>query len=95
MTVEFVAVEEPVEESEVVIQGVPASAGVGGCFTFVQDDELEAEQEQEAEPSDEDVEIVQTVTDVNIGGHHIVEETLTITTTHEVGDTALSRATSD
>lgn len=81
---EFVAAEEPAQELEVVIQGVPASAGVGGSFTFVQEDELEVEQE-EAEPSDDDVEIIQTVTEADIAGHHIVQESLTITTTHEVG----------
>ena len=80
---EFVAVDEPAQETDVVIQGVPASAGAGSSFTFVQEDELQAEQE-EAEPSDDDVEIIQTVTEIHTEGHNIVQESLTITTTHEV-----------
>ncbi|KAI0087950.1 hypothetical protein BDY19DRAFT_201224 [Irpex rosettiformis] len=83
VVVEFVPVEDPVEELDVVIQGVPASAGASGNFTFVQEDELEVG--QEAEDSDDDVEITQTVTDLNIDGRHIIEETVIITSTHEVG----------
>lgn len=92
IVVEFVAtVEEPVEES--VVQGVPPSLASGGSFTFVQDDELEAEPQQPTEPpswpqqTEEqpvEIEITERITEVNLDGHNIVEDTVTITTTQEV-----------
>ncbi|KAI0695550.1 hypothetical protein BC835DRAFT_1414834 [Cytidiella melzeri] len=83
VVVEFIIPEEPAQE-DVVIQGVPASAGVGSSFTFVQEDELEGEDQEDQEPSDDDVEIIQNVTEVTANGHSFVQETVTITTTQEV-----------
>jgi hypothetical protein len=80
--VELVVTQEPMPE-DVVIQGVPPSAGIGSSFTFVQEDELEGEQE-DREPSDDDIEIIQNVTEIAANGHAIVQESITITTTQEV-----------
>lgn len=90
--VEFVAVgDEPIEEP--VVQGVPPTLPSGGSFRFVQEDELEAEAQQPTESASwpeqaneqpAEVEITETITEVNINGHAVIEDTVTITTTQEV-----------
>lgn len=92
MIVEFVAVEEELVE-EPAVQGLPSSLSHGGgSFRFVQEDELEAEA-QEAEPGWQDqaeeeqlaeVEVTETITELNVNGHTLIQDTVTITTTEEV-----------
>lgn len=80
---EFIA-PEPVEEPPVL--GLPSSVGAtGGSFRFVQEDELEAEPEPTTwseQPAE--VDIQETITEVTVNGHTIVEDQITITTTQEV-----------
>jgi hypothetical protein len=93
-TVEFIAndaQEEPVDQP---VGGLPPSIAIApsSSFQFVQDDELEAEAQeqvlqepeaevQEAQPDVEVTEVTETVTELNVNGHRVVEDTLTITTT--------------
>ena len=59
------------------------------AFNFVQEDELEAEeivQDQEAEEVPVTVDVEETVTSINVNGHTIVEDNVTITATSEVNN---------
>ncbi|KAI0686374.1 hypothetical protein BC835DRAFT_1420472 [Cytidiella melzeri] len=67
---------EPQVVVEFIIPEEPAQEDV--------EDELEGEDQEDQEPSDDDVEIIQNVTEVTANGHSFVQETVTITTTQEV-----------
>jgi len=79
--------EEPV--SAPAVGGLSASLANSGSFHFMQADELAAEPEvpvQEqwvhvSESEQPDIEVTETITESEANGHHIVEETITITTT--------------
>ena len=40
--------------------------------------------QEQADDQPAEVEVTETVTEVNINGHHVIEDTVTITTTQEV-----------
>lgn len=86
-------------EPEITVGGLPLSLGTSASFRFVVDDELEAEAEAQPalEQSTEwvhvndteatqvaEVDVVETVTEVNVNGHTFVEDSVTLTTTAEV-----------
>ena len=56
------------------------------AFNFVQEDELEADEvgQEEVEEVPVEVDVEETVTSINVNGHTIVEDSVTITTTTEV-----------
>lgn len=90
-TVEFITAEVPAEESEPepepAVGGLPPSVGPTTVLRFMQEDELAQEVPSE-QPSPEEVpvtvEVEETIAEVNVNGHAVVEETVTITTTTEV-----------
>lgn len=84
VSVEFIPTESAAPEP--AVGGLPLIISTTSSFQFVQDDELEAEveaQEQEQEQHNE-VEVDETITEVTINGHTVIEDTVTITTTTEV-----------
>lgn len=84
--VEFLIEDAPEETPDLLVGGMPLTiATTANSFQFVQDDELEAElvqQEEEEQPAD--VEVTETITEVTVNGHTVVEDTVTVTTTTEV-----------
>ncbi|KAI0371149.1 hypothetical protein BV20DRAFT_965824 [Pilatotrama ljubarskyi] len=86
------------EEVPASVSGIPSTIGTSGGINFILTDELaEAEAENPAEsgewvdvqaqPEPEqpaEVEITETVTEAQVNGHTVVEESVTITTTTEV-----------
>lgn len=86
------------EEAPASISGIPSTVGTSGAINFILTDELaEAEAENapdsnewvdvQAQPEPEqptEVEISETVTEVEVNGHTVVEDSVTITTTTEV-----------
>ena len=91
--VEFMAGEAVDEVVDQPVGGLPPSIAPTSSFQFVQDDELEAETQEEAlqelveeleeqaQPDVEVIEITETVAEMNINGHRVVEDTVTLTTT--------------
>ncbi|KAL7281302.1 hypothetical protein ACG7TL_004611 [Trametes sanguinea] len=86
------------EQVEAPIAGLPSTLSSTGAINFILTDELaEAEADQstesaewvdvQAQPEPEqpaEVEITETITEAQVNGHTIVEDTVTITTTTEV-----------
>ncbi|KAL1942664.1 hypothetical protein VTO73DRAFT_4904 [Trametes versicolor] len=86
------------EEAPTPISGIPSTVGTSGAINFILTDELaEAEAENapdsnewvdvqaQAEPEQPtEVEISETVTELEVNGHTVVEDSVTITTTTEV-----------
>ncbi len=86
------------EEAPASISGIPSTIGTSGAINFILTDELaEAEAETapdsnewvdvQAQPEPEQsavVEVSETVTAVEVNGHTVVEDSVTITTTTEV-----------
>ncbi|KAI0655963.1 hypothetical protein C8Q70DRAFT_922658 [Cubamyces menziesii] len=92
--VDAVSVDPPVS-----VAGIPSTIGSSGGINFIVTDELaEDENEQVAEVASEwvdvqpqpvaekpvEVEITETVTEAEVNGHAVVEESITVTTTTEV-----------
>ncbi|KAI0356158.1 hypothetical protein OH77DRAFT_1423757 [Trametes cingulata] len=86
------------EDVPASVSGIPSTIGTSGGINFILTDELaEAEAENpvesgewidvQAQPAPEqpaEVEITETVTEAQVNGHAVVEESITITTTTEV-----------
>ena len=76
------------EEPEPAVGGLPPSLAppTASAFNFVQEDELEADEvgQEEVEEVPVEVDVEETVTSINVNGHTIVEDSVTITTTTEV-----------
>lgn len=83
---------EPEVEPEVApVGGLPTTAGLSNNFHFMQEDELAAEVQvisheewtevtaPDAVDGQPDVEIVETVTEVTVNGHTLVQDEITIT----------------
>ncbi|KAL4248469.1 hypothetical protein ABKN59_007865 [Abortiporus biennis] len=99
-TVEELVVEEVVAV-EVPVGGLPSDLPPTG-FRFVQDDELE--QEAPAVPEsdqgewvqvNQEVEVTETISEVNVNGQTVVEDTITITTTEPSASEAINWADED
>ncbi|KAI0645378.1 hypothetical protein C8Q79DRAFT_911104 [Trametes meyenii] len=87
------------DESAASVSGIPSTVGASGGINFILTDELaEAEVEQpveggewvdvQAQPEPEPeqptgVEVTETVTELEVNGHAVVEESITVTTTME------------
>ncbi|GJE94905.1 hypothetical protein PsYK624_110810 [Phanerochaete sordida] len=91
---EFLASETPIEAAaaDVAVGGLPSTIAPTASFQFVQEDELADEEEalEEAlaeaigEEAPADVELTETITEVTVNGHTVIEDTVTVTTTTEV-----------
>lgn len=95
---EFLANETPLEAADIPVGGLPPTIAPTASFQFVQEDELAEEEEvleeaiaeAVAEEASADVEVTETITEVTVNGHTVVEDTVTVTTTTEVSHPRLT-----
>ncbi len=99
--VDFISSEVPTEGVPgPAVGGLPPTAGpTNGGFTFVQEDELETTEPEpdqsqwvdQVEEHSTEVEVLETVTEINVNGHTFVEDSVVVTTTTEVNDLLAKR----
>ncbi|THH00884.1 hypothetical protein EW026_g1695 [Hermanssonia centrifuga] len=92
--VDFISSEVPTEGVPgPAVGGLPPTAGpTNGGFTFVQEDELETTEPEpdqsqwvdQVEEHSTEVEVLETVTEINVNGHTFVEDSVVVTTTTEI-----------
>ncbi|THH30929.1 hypothetical protein EUX98_g3250 [Antrodiella citrinella] len=88
--------EESAPTPEITVGGLPPSLATSGSFHFMQEDELEAnpelsqsatEQQEwvqiESDAALPEVEVTETIAEVEVNGHTVVQDTVTVTTTTE------------